>query len=88
LFPDLTPGNPKPSLSKALHGENIMAPPSALSATCLASYLLACFFAPGDLKPSLSKALNAILEPVRRHFVENKEAAALLKQVRSYKVTR
>jgi tyrosyl-tRNA synthetase len=43
---------------------------------------------PGDLKPSLSKALNAILEPVRRHFVENKEAAALLKQVRSYKVTR
>lgn len=43
---------------------------------------------PGDLKPALSKALNAILEPVRRHFVENKEAAALLKQVRGYKVTR
>lgn len=42
----------------------------------------------GDLKPSLCKALNAILEPVRRHFVENKDAAALLKQVRSYKVTR
>ena len=41
-----------------------------------------------DLKPALSKALNSILEPVRRHFVENKEAAALLKQVRSYKVTR
>eukprot|EP00878_Enallax_costatus_P003651 GHUV01003865.1.p1 GENE.GHUV01003865.1~~GHUV01003865.1.p1 ORF type:complete len:410 (+),score=121.69 GHUV01003865.1:293-1522(+) len=43
---------------------------------------------PGDLKPALSKALNQILEPVRQHFVQNKEAAALLKQVRSYKVTR
>jgi tyrosyl-tRNA synthetase len=41
-----------------------------------------------DLKPSLSRALNAILEPVRQHFANNKEAAALLKQVRSYKVTR
>ncbi|WIA44550.1 hypothetical protein OEZ86_007280 [Tetradesmus obliquus] len=43
---------------------------------------------PADLKPSLSKSLNAILEPVRQHFANNKEAAALLKQVRSYKVTR
>ncbi len=42
----------------------------------------------GDLKPALAKALNGILEPVRRHFVENKDAAALLKQVRAYKVTR
>eukprot|EP00877_Chromochloris_zofingiensis_P006719 jgi/Chrzof1/22/Cz01g00230.t1 len=43
---------------------------------------------PGDLKPALSKALNAILQPVRDHFANNAEAAALLKQVRSYKVTR
>lgn len=47
-----------------------------------------CCLPSGDLKPALCKALNAILEPVRRHFVENKEAATLLKQVRSYKVTR
>eukprot|EP00879_Flechtneria_rotunda_P026357 GHRR01028100.1.p1 GENE.GHRR01028100.1~~GHRR01028100.1.p1 ORF type:complete len:246 (+),score=78.42 GHRR01028100.1:674-1411(+) len=43
---------------------------------------------PADLKPALSKALNLILEPVRQHFINNKEAAALLKQVRSYKITR
>jgi tyrosyl-tRNA synthetase len=42
----------------------------------------------GDLKPALVKALNDILQPVRDHFVNNKEAAALLKQVKSYKVTR
>jgi hypothetical protein len=41
-----------------------------------------------DLKPALSKALNAILQPVRDHFANNPEAAALLKQVRAYKVTR
>jgi len=53
--------------------------------------VLCCVLCDGnaaDLKPALSKALNAILEPVRRHFVENKDAAALLKQVRGYKVTR
>ena len=43
---------------------------------------------PADLKPALAKALNAILQPVRDHFANNPEAAALLKQVRSYKVTR
>eukprot|EP00882_Tetradesmus_deserticola_P006847 GHRQ01007213.1.p1 GENE.GHRQ01007213.1~~GHRQ01007213.1.p1 ORF type:complete len:401 (+),score=210.10 GHRQ01007213.1:557-1759(+) len=43
---------------------------------------------PADFKPALSRALNSILEPVRQHFASNKEAAALLKQVRSYKVTR
>ncbi|GBF94478.1 hypothetical protein Rsub_07012 [Raphidocelis subcapitata] len=43
---------------------------------------------PADLKPALSKALNRILQPVRDHFANNPEAAALLKQVRSYKVTR
>jgi len=43
---------------------------------------------PGDLKPALVKALNDILQPVRDHFLNNKEAAALLKQVKSYKITR
>ena len=43
---------------------------------------------PADVKPSLSKALNTILQPVRDHFKNNKEAAALLKQGRSYKTTR
>jgi len=43
---------------------------------------------PADLKPALSRALNQILQPVRDHFVKNPEAAALLKQVRGYKVTR
>jgi hypothetical protein len=42
----------------------------------------------GDLKPSLSKALNQILQPVRDHFVNNPEAAALLKQVRAGAVAR
>ncbi len=36
-----------------------------------------------DLKPALARALNSILQPVRDHFTSNKEAAALLKQVRS-----
>ncbi|KIY93319.1 tyrosyl-tRNA synthetase [Monoraphidium neglectum] len=43
---------------------------------------------PADLKPSLSRHLNKILQPVRDHFVNSPEAAALLKQVRGYKVTR
>ena len=43
---------------------------------------------PGDVKPALAKAINAILQPVRDHFVNDKEAAALLKQVKAFKVTR
>ena len=43
---------------------------------------------PADLKPALAKAINAILQPVRDHFSNNAEAAALLKQVRAFKVTR
>lgn len=43
---------------------------------------------PGDLKPGLVKALNAILQPVRDHFENNEEAKALLKQVKSFKVTK
>lgn len=43
---------------------------------------------PSDLKPALCKALNLILQPVRDHFENNAEAKALLKQVKSYKVTK
>ena len=43
---------------------------------------------PGDLKPALAAALNAILQPVRDHFENDAEAKALLKQVKSFKVTR
>ncbi|KAK9830418.1 hypothetical protein WJX72_011652 [[Myrmecia] bisecta] len=43
---------------------------------------------PGDLKPSLSRQINLILQPVRDHFNNNAEAAALLKKVKSYKTTR
>jgi tyrosyl-tRNA synthetase len=43
---------------------------------------------PGDLKPALAKALNIILQPVRDHFENDPEAKALLKQVKSYKVTK
>lgn len=38
---------------------------------------------PGDLKPALARGINAILEPVRRHFKEDPNAAALLKQVKA-----
>lgn len=43
---------------------------------------------PGDLKPALTKALNALLQPVRDHFANDPKAKALLKKVKSYKVTR
>lgn len=43
---------------------------------------------PGDLKPALAKAINTILQPVRDHFKNNAQAKALLKQIRSYKVTK
>jgi tyrosyl-tRNA synthetase len=43
---------------------------------------------PGDLKAALTDGLNAILQPVRDHFVNDKEAAELLRKVKSYKVTR
>jgi tyrosyl-tRNA synthetase len=38
---------------------------------------------PGDVKSNLTDALNAILEPVRRHFAAG-EAAKLLTQVKSF----
>eukprot|EP00465_Bigelowiella_longifila_P012946 CAMPEP_0185259968 /NCGR_PEP_ID=MMETSP1359-20130426/8641_1 /TAXON_ID=552665 /ORGANISM="Bigelowiella longifila, Strain CCMP242" /LENGTH=163 /DNA_ID=CAMNT_0027846049 /DNA_START=193 /DNA_END=684 /DNA_ORIENTATION=+ len=40
---------------------------------------------PGDLKPAVASALNEILEPVRRHFRENKEARDLLASVKKYR---
>lgn len=43
---------------------------------------------PGDLKPALSRHLNQILQPVREHFQKDPNAAALLKQVKSFKVTK
>eukprot|EP01006_Ploeotia_vitrea_P006537 TRINITY_DN13642_c0_g1_i1.p1 TRINITY_DN13642_c0_g1~~TRINITY_DN13642_c0_g1_i1.p1 ORF type:complete len:399 (-),score=243.39 TRINITY_DN13642_c0_g1_i1:62-1258(-) len=43
---------------------------------------------PSDLKPCLTDAINDILEPVRQHFKNNAQAKELLKQVKSFKVTR
>jgi len=43
---------------------------------------------PLDLKNTVIKRLDELLMPVRRHFAENVEAAALLKQVQSFQVTR
>ncbi|PRW44958.1 tyrosine--tRNA ligase cytoplasmic [Chlorella sorokiniana] len=43
---------------------------------------------PADLKPALAKHINTILQPVRDHFENNAEAKALLKQVKSFKVTK
>mmetsp|Transcript_8677 Transcript_8677/g.12247 ORF Transcript_8677/g.12247 Transcript_8677/m.12247 type:complete len:277 (+) Transcript_8677:1-831(+) len=42
---------------------------------------------PGDLKPAVILALNEMLEPVRKHFASGKPKQ-LLKQIRSFKVTR
>eukprot|EP01025_Chloroclados_australasicus_P048610 TRINITY_DN55146_c0_g1_i1.p2 TRINITY_DN55146_c0_g1~~TRINITY_DN55146_c0_g1_i1.p2 ORF type:complete len:228 (-),score=19.38 TRINITY_DN55146_c0_g1_i1:113-742(-) len=43
---------------------------------------------PGDLKASLARQLNEILQPVRDHFSNDKNAAALLKRVKAFKTTR
>ncbi len=43
---------------------------------------------PMDLKNTVIQKLDELLAPVRRHFEENEEAAALLKQVQSFQVTR
>lgn len=43
---------------------------------------------PADLKAALTPALNAILQPVRDHFVNDKRAADLLKRVKAFKTTR
>ncbi|HLC93949.1 MAG TPA: tyrosine--tRNA ligase [Patescibacteria group bacterium] len=43
---------------------------------------------PQDLKNTVALLLNKLLEPVRRHFVENKEAKKLLERVKSFTITR
>jgi len=43
---------------------------------------------PGDLKPALAKAINQMIEPVRLHFKNDKNARKLLGQVKKLKVTR
>jgi len=43
---------------------------------------------PMDLKNTVITLLDELLQPVRKHFEENEEAAALLKQVQSFQVTR
>jgi len=43
---------------------------------------------PQDLKVSVVKYLDALLQPVRKHFEENAEAKKLLELVKSFQVTR
>ena len=43
---------------------------------------------PKVLKAALTDAINACIDPVRQHFANDPKAAALLKQVRSFKTTR
>ncbi len=43
---------------------------------------------PMDLKNAVAHKLNELIEPVRKHFDENEEAAELLKKVQSFQVTR
>jgi len=39
---------------------------------------------PGDVKAALAIELNKLIEPVRKHFETNKEAASILKRVQQY----
>jgi len=43
---------------------------------------------PADLKASLISYLDKLIEPVRKHFEENREARDLLEKVRGFQVTR
>lgn len=43
---------------------------------------------PADLKSAVAEELNELLEPIRKHFQNNKKAKELLEKVESYKVTR
>ncbi len=43
---------------------------------------------PADLKANLSRLINAMIEPVRRHFQEDPFAKALLDEIRSFKTTK
>ncbi|MCA9371722.1 tyrosine--tRNA ligase [Candidatus Woesebacteria bacterium] len=43
---------------------------------------------PLDLKNAVAQYIDRLITPVRKHFTENKEAAQLLKQVQSFRITR
>ena len=43
---------------------------------------------PQDLKRAVGRLLNELVEPVRNHFQTDKEAKALLEQVKSFEITR
>lgn len=43
---------------------------------------------PADLKLDLTTRINNYLKPIREHFENNQEAKKLLKQVKSYKITK
>ena len=43
---------------------------------------------PGDLKPAVAKSINAMIEPVRKHFETDPQAKKILELVRSFAVTR
>ncbi len=43
---------------------------------------------PQDLKQTTTKLINELIEPVRQHFSENKEAKALLEKVKGFEITR
>ncbi len=43
---------------------------------------------PADLKLTLAKYINDILEPIRKHFRDNKYAKDLLQRVKKYRVTK
>jgi len=43
---------------------------------------------PSELKPALTDAINAILEPVRKHFETDPKAKELLAKVKSFQTTR
>lgn len=43
---------------------------------------------PGDLKTAVAKALNELIQPVRDHFENDPDARALLKEIRSFEITK
>ncbi len=43
---------------------------------------------PMDLKAATAARINELIEPVRKHFEDNKRARELLEKVRSYQITR
>jgi tyrosyl-tRNA synthetase len=40
---------------------------------------------PSEIKKDFIEVINKLLEPIRKHFIDNKTANELLKQVKSYK---